>query len=681
MKKPLLRIIAALATALVPMLVSSLLLDAGIGTLVLVLYAVSSVALSWGRTVVSRRLALVFLLAQGILYAIGMLVIIVSLNLTPASAYLAWFRIAQDGEASGMLSFMFTVKICFFSTFLGATIIRHGFFRPVAATISITIIVLYAVYQAPVMGYIAIAILAAAVIALALRGPAKYLRRNVGILIFLGLVTVGGAIPLSRIEPRQTNPMVDSLDNSALSRAVVKVYPNFPFLYNMPGYGHQLGNRKIGERPSLTARPVFQVTGTPGQTEYLRTAVFEIYTGSGWAYNENRMAEAEFAYGMMFKTSKDVAFEDSLQVDLLIDFFSSVPHTVDTGAILVDNGHVPELAYGSKDVGFLFQIPVVKGTSFLIGREPQDRVDEHPGDSNLQLPVNIPTDAMTLARQLAVPDDPIATAEKIRDYLTYNFYYTLEPSQVQRFDDPAWEFLLATGEGYCVHFATSFVLLARMNNIPARYVTGFLVNIPYDSNTATVTGFSSHAWAEIWVPGQGWVVQEATPPMSPEFFDDPYFYEMYNPFESRYTALQLESIMGDRVSTQAVQDGDGLGISVDAAPIVLAAIIVALLAGMYYLTFHSIYTFGTPKRKIRIISRKMIRKGSGDGIPGPARSGWVNWSREINTMYPAESKNLGQSVRIMQADFFGGRTSGKREVKFIRDTYRRIFGRAVGSRK
>jgi hypothetical protein len=165
--------------------------------------------------------------------------------------------------------------------------------------------------------------------------------------------------------------------------------------------------------------------------------------------------------------------------------------------------------------------------------------------------------------------------------------------------------------------------------------------------------------------------------MSPEFFDDPYFYEMYNPFRSRYTAMQLESIMGDRVARSASTGGDERSVPVNPAPFVLAIAVLLFLAGVYYISFRSVYTFGTAKRRIRIISRKMIRKGLGEGIQGPESRGWVDWSEEIGERFPDKSKHLRRSIGLMQAGFFGGRNNGGREVKFIRRTYKTLFGRRV----
>ena len=71
-------------------------------------------------------------------------------------------------------------------------------------------------------------------------------------------------------------------------------------------------------------------------------------------------------------------------------------------------------------------------------------------------------------------------------------------------------FLLDTKTGYCTHFATAFVLLARANGIPARLVQGF--RFPAGRLTRIeVSSSSAHAWAEAYLDGIGWFVYESVP--------------------------------------------------------------------------------------------------------------------------------------------------------------------------
>lgn len=71
-------------------------------------------------------------------------------------------------------------------------------------------------------------------------------------------------------------------------------------------------------------------------------------------------------------------------------------------------------------------------------------------------------------------------------------------------------FLLEKREGYCVHFATAFVLLARAEGFPARYVQGFTIPVVSGSETI-VRSDMAHAWPEVYIDGKGWIPFEPTP--------------------------------------------------------------------------------------------------------------------------------------------------------------------------
>jgi transglutaminase-like putative cysteine protease len=66
--------------------------------------------------------------------------------------------------------------------------------------------------------------------------------------------------------------------------------------------------------------------------------------------------------------------------------------------------------------------------------------------------------------------------------------------------------VLALRAGVCQDFAHLFIAVARTMGVAARYVSGY-IHAPGAATTA------SHAWAEAWVPGHGWVGYDATHPI------------------------------------------------------------------------------------------------------------------------------------------------------------------------
>ena len=70
--------------------------------------------------------------------------------------------------------------------------------------------------------------------------------------------------------------------------------------------------------------------------------------------------------------------------------------------------------------------------------------------------------------------------------------------------------LFNSQKGFCTHYATAFVLLARSQGIPARLVQGFYVT-GWDGKNTVVTSAMAHSWAEAYIKGIGWVSFEPTP--------------------------------------------------------------------------------------------------------------------------------------------------------------------------
>ena len=103
-------------------------------------------------------------------------------------------------------------------------------------------------------------------------------------------------------------------------------------------------------------------------------------------------------------------------------------------------------------------------------------------------------------------------ADIIAALVTNSAVYDLTPSRMgQRVEDFALWFLREGERGYCVHFATAEAVLLRAADVPARYVSGYLVDARADQ-TVTVTEEDAHAWAEYYEPNLGlWLPLEATP--------------------------------------------------------------------------------------------------------------------------------------------------------------------------
>ncbi len=137
--------------------------------------------------------------------------------------------------------------------------------------------------------------------------------------------------------------------------------------------------------------------------------------------------------------------------------------------------------------------------------------------------LELPDDAAPQARELADElrgqdgDDDLAVVELALEWFEdSDFEYTLTPQQLR--DDPVDDFLFDTRAGFCEHFASAFVVLMRAADIPARVVTGYL-GMEDAGDYHIVRQSDAHAWAEVWLPQQGWVRVDPTATVAPDRID------------------------------------------------------------------------------------------------------------------------------------------------------------------
>ncbi len=109
---------------------------------------------------------------------------------------------------------------------------------------------------------------------------------------------------------------------------------------------------------------------------------------------------------------------------------------------------------------------------------------------------------------------PEALIQRLLAFYNREFTYTLEPPQLGRHSVD--EFLWQTQRGFCEHFASSFVFFMRAAGIPARVVVGYQggERSPLDEYLL-VYQYDAHAWAEVWLEGQGWVRIDPTAAVAP----------------------------------------------------------------------------------------------------------------------------------------------------------------------
>jgi transglutaminase-like putative cysteine protease len=170
----------------------------------------------------------------------------------------------------------------------------------------------------------------------------------------------------------------------------------------------------------------------------------------------------------------------------------------------------------------------------LLSRRPINARVRYNAASQLGYRLNVDEDPRQLRRALALPpgfnprtrqlaaqwraqyrDDDALVRAALAHFNQGGFEYTLEPPLLGA--NSVDDFLFTTKQGFCEHYASSFVFLMRAAGIPARVVTGYQGGEFNElGGYYVVRQYDAHAWAEVWLRGRGWVRVDPTAAIAPD---------------------------------------------------------------------------------------------------------------------------------------------------------------------
>lgn len=170
---------------------------------------------------------------------------------------------------------------------------------------------------------------------------------------------------------------------------------------------------------------------------------------------------------------------------------------------------------------FEAQSHIEKGFYYFGGHGPQIETDTF----DLQLPEKLKESLRPLITEfdsslsesspVQLPLNATETKQwlsKMSKWFLVNFKYSYDvPSSPNR--NPMLAFLQDHRQGFCEYFASAGVLLARTKGIRARFVKGFAYPDQVQGE-AFYYRKNAHAWMEVYIPQQGWVEFDPTPPLA-----------------------------------------------------------------------------------------------------------------------------------------------------------------------
>jgi protein-glutamine gamma-glutamyltransferase len=287
-----------------------------------------------------------------------------------------------------------------------------------------------------------------------------------------------------------------------------------------PGFNEQLDLRVRGR---LSDELMMRVKST--NPAYHRAMVFETYTGKGWKQASGKpiktlktdrppivlpTRDPEGSNGARETTSSYYIEADQpnivfapYQPSLL--YFPSAAVWVDkdsalTSSFMLEQGLVYSVVshYDQPNPTRLGKVPAIY----------KDR-DFSPYLQMPKVPKRLKDYAGAITKN---SEKPYGKLTAIQSALQARCAYDLEAPFQKEAQDSVDFFIFESRKGSCDQFASAFVVLARLNGIPARLVTGFA---PGDYNPFTgyweVRALHAHSWAEAYFAFYGWVAFDPTP--------------------------------------------------------------------------------------------------------------------------------------------------------------------------
>lgn len=137
-------------------------------------------------------------------------------------------------------------------------------------------------------------------------------------------------------------------------------------------------------------------------------------------------------------------------------------------------------------------------------------------DAYLELPAGLPETVTASAEEAAgAAESRVVVGFALQEWFRGGDFVYDESAPYQPGADPedpyaVMEGLLTERSGFCVHYASTFAVMARALGAPARVSVGYASRAA-ESGSTTVRGRELHAWPEIYIDGAGWMAFEPTP--------------------------------------------------------------------------------------------------------------------------------------------------------------------------
>lgn len=268
----------------------------------------------------------------------------------------------------------------------------------------------------------------------------------------------------------------------------------------------------------------------------------------------------------------------------------------------------------------------------------------------------------------------------IQKYLNDNCSYTLNASRIPEGQDFVDWFLFKDHKGYCTYFATAMTLMLRYNNIPARYVEGYVMPDQPDENSVyTISNRYAHAWVEAYFEGFGWLTFEPTQIYSnvmnykvvtgaatgsSDFGMSPNYEEMMAQFRNR---SDIPGYIPESISNR---DGAGLSAYLKYIPHALAGLIVLLiLINLMAIVVSNLLLLKLKsKRKILRYYQMMFKWLENSDYAVKPGETVLEFARRIDEYFIFNDHNFTETTKIFSKVRYGDKDVTTDEIVIVKNT-------------
>lgn len=479
---------------------------------------------------------------------------------------------------------------------------------------------------------------------------------------------------------------------------------------------------------SLTNLDDLIVTSTiePTETLYLKGYIGSIYEGDKWS----EFAEEQFDYAAIYWHTEDKPRTYVQNLPFLRQIYQEAREGADTGMgiLSIQNINagdkytfVPYCAYlndyyeisqgdgsimsQSRAADEISYFPVSLYVETMQGRakeEKEEILDRAEAEYNAyvrQHYLALPEGFEQLQEQCQAEnireDDIEKIIRYVETFLVSNYRYNLEVPRLPKGKDFVQHFLYESKEGYSAHFASTATLMFRMFGVPARYVTGYAVpeslfSMDAEGNyTALLQSDNSHAWAEIYMEGIGWIPVECTPgnigvlrniDLSEE--EQAALQEQEEQTAERAEAALQEEEEDSEMSEEPLAYTK-IRLYLGGVILVICAAVLALLIWRgvrYELRRHGYDRRETANERLLSLFCLVHEVLQRAGMPKEVRSASPEFGRWLRRVLPGMTKKQAREVvRMAQASAYGQKETSDEDVQFMRGIYRSCR-KAVGYR-